>query len=123
MRIYVTYFGLALTVLQSGQAVHSAEILVLGTVPLSPAHIFDGQCTHRLVGEISSGDAERFQQLVSDLGGQDNDDKSFLLCLDSPGGSISEAFALGETIKSNYFGTYVPAGATCLSASNRKPCR
>jgi len=107
-------------------------------------------CRMTIEGEIVEGDAERFRQMLvdylNDLLPQDpNVDLStnyhewmeeVRICLDSPGGSISEAIEMADTLAYGYrvrsditphvpglaqtiiwtIGTAVPAGARCESA-------
>lgn len=110
-------FLLSLVMLQlKANGLAAAEIVSLSDRPRTYADIWSGKCTHSLVGEVVEGDAERFRSAIDALGGQDHDDLNFLLCLDSPGGSLSEGLKIGQLIKDNYFATYVPESAECLSA-------
>jgi len=107
-------------------------------------------CRMTIEGEIVEGDAERFRQMLSDyvlsrLPADISDGnevygamETVRICLDSPGGSISEAIEMADTLAFGYrvhedigprmpeywlsslfvwrVGTAVPAGARCESA-------
>lgn len=64
-----------------------------------------------LAGQIAPGDADRFAAWL------DRDRPSgTLVSLDSSGGSVADALAIGRTIRAAGYDTEVAAGAVCLSA-------
>ena len=85
-------------------------------------------CSLRLSGEITEGDAERLEVLISQRDAETlGEDLSGFwetygspvtrrLCLDSPGGSFPEGVRLARVILEKNMGTAIPAGATCDSA-------
>jgi len=87
----------------SSSSLHGAEIST--TAP-------EG-CALNLTGDIEPGDADALWAIL-----QDPDfyapDRSFI-CLDSNGGSLSEAFKLADMISTRYLGTFVPEQAACLA--------
>jgi len=94
----------------------AAEFKTLSSSPLTSVEIWSGTCTHTLVGPIKAGDAKTFEAELAKLPGQDHDDLNFILCLDSTGGSLSEAITISALLKRSSIGTYIPKGASCLSA-------
>ena len=58
--------------------------------------LMSGKCTHRLTGEIQSGDAEIVKAALEAMPLQDHDDLNFQVCLDSPGGNLTEGFRIGR---------------------------
>lgn len=66
--------------------------------------------TLTLTGEIAPGDAEVFATEVLTSSGLDT------LVLMSPGGSVSDALAIGRIIRNMGLATELPAGHICLSA-------
>ncbi|MEO0401791.1 MAG: hypothetical protein AAF214_05400, partial [Pseudomonadota bacterium] len=65
--------------------------------------------TYRLEGGIRAGDAPRLIDLMTETGAE-------TLLLQSPGGSVSDALALGRFIRSQGINTQMLAGEFCLSA-------
>ncbi len=62
-------------------------------------------------GPIEPGDAERFSAFLSGLG-----DLTMSVALNSPGGAVSEAIAIGRLLRENEATTIVHSGTACLSA-------
>ncbi len=90
-------------------------------------------CIATLSGPIVKGDADRLASLLPDLqreidaayaaeqGIQSSDSfslgfQAMRLCLNSPGGSLSEAIRMGDILHDQALGTAVPRGARCESA-------
>ncbi|WP_299598021.1 hypothetical protein [uncultured Tateyamaria sp.] len=67
--------------------------------------------TYRLEGEISAGDADRLADLIAQA-----DPAPETLILQSPGGSVQDALALGRVIRREGIGTQMLAGEFCYSA-------
>ncbi|AUH66759.1 COG3904 family protein [Paracoccus zhejiangensis] len=65
----------------------------------------------RLDGQIATGDADRFAAWMDEAR-----PTATLVSLDSSGGSVSDALAIGRTIRAAGFDTVVEDGAVCLSA-------
>ncbi|MBM3605400.1 MAG: hypothetical protein FJX25_11805 [Alphaproteobacteria bacterium] len=65
----------------------------------------------QLTGRIAAGDADRFAAWLDR-----NRPSETLVRLDSSGGSVSDAVAIGRTIRSAGYMTEVADGAVCLSA-------
>lgn len=65
----------------------------------------------RILGQIAPGDADRF---VSWL--QTTQPEQTLVALNSAGGSVADALAIGRTIRGAGYSTQVSAGAVCMSA-------
>ncbi|MDS9468822.1 ATP-dependent Clp protease proteolytic subunit [Paracoccus sp. MBLB3053] len=65
----------------------------------------------RVSGQIAPGDATRFLAWLEETRPEPG-----LVTLDSSGGSVSDALAIGDTIRSAGYRTKVEAGAVCLSA-------
>ena len=65
----------------------------------------------RLEGSIASGDAERIKQMISDL-----EDQPETLILQSPGGSVQDALALGRFLRNSGIDTQMLRGEFCYSA-------
>lgn len=69
------------------------------------------RCSHRLVGEIAKGDAERIKTAIKSV--------PFLgditLCLNSEGGDFSEAVKIAEILISSRMRTALEPNAVCLS--------
>lgn len=63
------------------------------------------ECTHRFTGEFVLGDAEKIIAA-----------RPSLLCLDSPGGLLTEALKLTASMNDNTIATKIEAGARCESA-------
>lgn len=64
-----------------------------------------------LTGQIAPGDADRFATWM-----QQNQPQAVRVLLDSSGGSVADALAIGRTIRAAGMATHVQAGAVCLSA-------
>jgi len=94
----------------------AADFIELSNQPIPFDQKESGQCTHKMVGEIVAGDAEKLAAMIDNLPGQDHDNLNFIICMDSTGGKLNEGLRIGALLNENYFGTYVPKGATCLSA-------
>ncbi|MEL6463467.1 MAG: hypothetical protein AAFQ58_00745 [Pseudomonadota bacterium] len=67
--------------------------------------------TYRLEGGISPGDADRLTALITQA-----DPRPDTLILQSPGGSVQDALALGRTIRREGIATQMLAGEFCYSA-------
>ncbi|WP_265499517.1 COG3904 family protein [Paracoccus beibuensis] len=65
----------------------------------------------QIVGQIAPGDADRFAAWMDRVRPQ-----ARLVALDSSGGSVADAVAIGRTIRAAGFATQVGDGAVCLSA-------
>lgn len=65
----------------------------------------------RLTGQIAPGDADRFATWLDR-----NRPAALRVMLDSSGGSVSDALAIGRTIRAAGYATEVGEGAVCLSA-------
>lgn len=65
----------------------------------------------RIAGQIAPGDADRFLSWL-----EQNRPAETLVSLDSSGGSVADALAIGRTIRSAGYGTEVADGAVCMSA-------
>lgn len=83
----------------------------------------DTGCNIHLSGEITHGDAENFKEVFSRFkeaeGTRPELQRRFpILCLDSPGGSLSEAVDIASFLASGIENaiTYIPSGARCESA-------
>lgn len=64
-----------------------------------------------IIGQIAAGDADRFAAWLDRTRPQ-----ARVVALDSSGGSVSDALAIGRTIRAAGFETRVDDGAVCLSA-------
>lgn len=74
--------------------------------------VFDGQGeVITLTGKISLGDADRFDSFLEAEGTAFTEVR-----LNSPGGSVSDALAIGDRLRQEGFGTVMVAGDICLSA-------
>jgi hypothetical protein len=62
-------------------------------------------------GEIKVGDAERFEAYLADLA-----DMPEVIALNSPGGIVEEALAVGRTIRARNLDTTILPGMACLSS-------
>jgi hypothetical protein len=65
----------------------------------------------RLTGSIEPGSAQRFVDEVSQRG-----EYVETIVLNSPGGSVTDAIAIGRAIRENGFDTLVEAGSLCASS-------
>ncbi len=78
------------------------------------ATIWRGHPALRLTGIIESGTAERFISAISAIAPSDHGAR--ILLLDSPGGSVEEAFAMSRAMDKIKIHTVIPDGARCASA-------
>jgi hypothetical protein len=69
-------------------------------------------CNIRLSGVVELGDDTELLQLVSRF----SESESLILCLDSPGGSLSSALNIARFLWERGVGTYVEENATCESS-------
>ena len=78
----------------------------------------DELCAFSISGEIEKGDFARFLKITdSDNENIDqNWDIKTAICLDSPGGNLSEAIFFADHFYNVGFSTVIPDGAACLSA-------
>ncbi|RJE79745.1 hypothetical protein [Paracoccus sp. JM45] len=67
--------------------------------------------TIRITGQIAPGDADRFVEWL-----ERSRPQASQVMLDSSGGSVSDALAIGRTIRSASYATRIEDGAVCLSA-------
>jgi hypothetical protein len=69
-------------------------------------------------GEIAPGDAGRFADWLEEAlpEAAEEDAAPITVALDSPGGSVGDALAIGRTLRARGFETEVGDGAVCLSA-------
>ncbi|MEL6450754.1 MAG: hypothetical protein AAFQ19_05800 [Pseudomonadota bacterium] len=67
--------------------------------------------TYRLEGGIGAGDADRLSDLIAQAAPAPE-----VLILQSPGGSVQDALALGRFVRSQGLGTQMLAGEFCYSA-------
>jgi hypothetical protein len=65
----------------------------------------------RLTGSIDAGAADRFAREIAARG-----EYVKSVALDSPGGSVADALAIGRLIRTKGFSTSVAAGALCASS-------
>lgn len=96
--------------------VKAAEFTELSNQPIPFDQKESGKCTHKIEGEIQNGDAAKLSAMIDNLPGQDHDDLNFIICLNSNGGRLNQGIEIGRLLRDNYFGTYIPEGAECLSA-------
>lgn len=81
-------------------------------------------CAHRIDGQIGRGDSERIigylQTALDRVDQYQMDDplvlSPFSVCLNSPGGSLSEATRIAAFLLEKWIGTVVDDGDSCLSA-------
>ncbi len=71
-----------------------------------------GRCDIRISGIVNSGDDAAVEQLVAEL----KTDRQIVLCLDSPGGSLSAALKIAQLVHDIGAATYLDRGANCESA-------
>ncbi len=71
---------------------------------------FDSECTYKFTGQVEPGDAAKVKALNTFGAGGAS------LCLDSPGGSLSEGIAMFDVIWNKQMHTRVIAGDRCESA-------
>ncbi|WP_245409910.1 hypothetical protein [Pararhizobium haloflavum] len=67
--------------------------------------------TMLLQGAIDPGAADRFEQEIAERG-----EYVATIALDSPGGAVDDALAIGRLIRERGFGTRVESGALCASS-------
>jgi hypothetical protein len=105
----------------------AAEFYFLSTEPIHISEIVSGRCTIELRGRIQEGDAAKLESLLLsdefeggmptwlalDASPQGEKIISHALCLDSPGGDLSEALKIARTLD---YPTVVRRDAQCLSA-------
>ena len=114
------------TMAMSGVA-QGATLQMLGPDPNNSAMAIPPAthaCTHRLDGYIENGDAERvISQLKVDLPDDgsrlDYTNDQAVLCLNSPGGSLTDAARIANAIVNELrygLGTKIESGDSCLSA-------
>ncbi|TKW66021.1 MAG: hypothetical protein DI616_12830 [Paracoccus denitrificans] len=65
----------------------------------------------RISGQIAGGDADRFASWMDQ-----NQPAETRVSLDSSGGSVADALAIGRTIRAGGFDTIIEDGSVCLSA-------
>ena len=102
----------------------SAVALFLSLVPTSAMALEvspgkEGKCLATLKGPIQKGDAAKIAALNFERPADwpDFEDGSWLvLCLDSPGGSLTEGLKIAEIFRGERYGTYIGDGQSCLSA-------
>lgn len=99
--------GILLTAWLQG-AVRAAEISVVKRP----------QCYLQLEGQIEAGDADKLQKVLAVV----DDDESLIgditraVCLNSPGGSLSEGIKLAKLVFSSHLPTFVDKNEVCNSA-------
>jgi hypothetical protein len=103
---FALWAGLAISAVVGVSPCSAGKIVRVGATVSSSGH----NCLVRIEGEIVAGDAAR---LIAAFDGI-KDDRN--LCLDSPGGSFEEAIVIAGYMLENGVGTFVEAGAQCLSA-------
>ena len=64
-----------------------------------------------LQGAIETGDASRLEVFIDDL-----PEPPEMVALNSPGGTVAEALAIGQSLKERQFDTVVPTGMVCVSS-------
>lgn len=79
----------------------------------------EGLCLYTLSGTVQNGDLSKLTELNPDVprdwpNFEDGHWKT--LCLDSPGGSFTEAFRIAQFLLDNHYGTVINDSAQCLSA-------
>lgn len=78
-----------------------------------------GTCAVTLTGEIAEGDTARLDEITLEPPASwalPDDGQWKTICLDSPGGSFTEAMALGRYFTTRQIGTVVDENATCTDA-------
>ncbi|MCA9421881.1 MAG: hypothetical protein KC592_12745, partial [Nitrospira sp.] len=87
-------------------------ILAAGTPSLAAVvqRVNNEKCGIALTGQIEKGDLDKLTALAVYYS------VTSAVCLDSPGGSFSEAIEISKYLYENGFGTYVGNDARCLSA-------
>ena len=104
--------------------VAAADFEIKRETPLAAADRGSGKCQIALDGRIAPGDVEKLSEIYERLSppllvgdpywGQAGD--GFDICLNSPGGSLSEGIALARFFREKGIGTFVAEGAECVSA-------
>lgn len=83
------------------------------------AAVTEGECSIALDGPIEKGDLDRLRHIASSNGLQREyrlEDRQYLLCLNSPGGSYIEGLQVAQYVLENGVGTRIEESASCLSA-------
>jgi len=123
----LTFASFSISLFLFPLAVYPANISVVSREPISLARILDGECTIVLEGPIERGDVQKMSFLwdEDEIVGYANHSLDFehygeirkhALCLDSPGGSYSDAIFFIENFISPGMITSIPEGAKCLSS-------
>ena len=97
-------FALALISLCAAPAVIAANFEVLRLPGFENAMIM-------MTGEVTDGDAQRFEELVATLGGA-----HATLNVSGPGGLVNEALDIGAQVQEHRFATMVSSQTECYSA-------
>jgi hypothetical protein len=71
----------------------------------------EGAAALRLIGQIAPGDAERFADRLAEAA-----TSPALVLLNSPGGSVTDALAIGRSLRDAGLATALTPGDVCLSA-------
>ena len=100
--IFARTLPVALIVMSCGFA-HAADV-TLGN---------GGRCDIQLRGIIAADDTAALTSALSQAG---RSDRPWVLCLDSPGGSLSAAIAMAQLVHEEGIATHVEEGASCESA-------
>lgn len=76
------------------------------------------ECYLVLSGEIAPGDADKLEKLLAVMEDDESvtGDRARSLCLNSPGGSLSEGIKLAKLVFSSHLPTYVDKNEVCNSA-------
>src|SRR5437660_279101 len=75
-----------------------------------------GLCAFTLEGIIAPGDRDRFATLLSHSRMDEYDERTFTICLKSPGGSYVEALKIAELMYDQGISTFIEYGSECFSA-------
>lgn len=73
-------------------------------------------CAFRLEGTILSGDYNRLLSLINSSRIDQFDERTFTICLKSPGGSYDEAVKISELVFERGISTAITSGSGCFSA-------
>jgi hypothetical protein len=98
-----------------GSPVSSATIEITEPNEITWKRRDAGECNIQLSGAIVAGDADKLERILDAHGG-DHDDRNHVICLDSNGGSLTEAIKIGRILAERVVGTVVAADSDCLSA-------
>jgi hypothetical protein len=96
--------------------------MFISALPASAATIRMGGsqemgCIMEIDGQIAKGDADTLTALIEDLGYPTGYSPiGRRICLNSPGGILTEGLLIADVIANWNYGTAVPDGASCLSA-------